>query len=368
MASSCCTSAIVRVQSKNHKVMPQKTTDDRWDCLFVGYCRIRKLYIPSDIITLIVSYHAENKGTLYLTRDLTGGDMKNEEIAQYLLQFAKSKWDFNNDMVNIYRLKSNKLNHKSMLPSNPIEIRFPQYLSTTTIPTEKYFILEIYSPRDKKKFPTMMKFTRIRIVTQETTCKQLIDQAVEKLSRRIDEAKYDGNPNDIIQKSSEFVLKVIGAEEYILYDDTKLVIDYEATRQVLNSKDISFQMIHCPNFMTIEQECNEKNVNHIAQFDDKYFTASLLTKEIWQKHDDEKSLLYCSDEHAYCESVDQLSVIKESERMDYEQQQQLTSPQARSMTTETDEKSKGSHPTDSTTQTLLIQDVQGLIYHALYIL
>ena len=273
--------------------LEQSDIDTRWDWFFVGYCRIPKLYVPSDVITLIINYHAKYKGTLYLIRDLIGTYTKNHEIAQHLLHFSKSNWNFNNDQVNIYRLQSENLNHKSMLPSNPISMRFPQYLSTMTIPKKiEHVTLTIYPPKDKAQFPTLIKFTRIKIMIEETTCKQLIDKATEKLSQRMDETKYDEDPSDVIHESSEFILKVIGAEEYILYDDT-LVNDYEAIWKILRFKDISFQMIHCPDFKAIEQECNSQYMNHIAQFNKKYFNVKLLTNETAKKHRDERTLLYC---------------------------------------------------------------------------
>ena len=86
--------------------------EERWDCLFTGYSR-SKLYIPLDIMTLFILYHGENNSLIFLTRDITGGHIKSHNIAQYLLQFNKSKWNFNNDRVNMYRITANARNHRS---------------------------------------------------------------------------------------------------------------------------------------------------------------------------------------------------------------------------------------------------------------
>ena len=47
----------------------------------------------------------------------------------------------------------------------------------------------------------------------------------------------------------DFVIKIIGCEEYILYDDSKMIVDYEAVRRaVRNSDDVQFGLVHRPDF------------------------------------------------------------------------------------------------------------------------
>ena len=246
-----------------------------------------------------------------LSQDIACDDVTDDEIVQYLLKFSKSKWDFNNPEVDIYRLQCNNIDHKLMLP-HPISMSFPEFFSTNTIPKKKLFVALVLPPKDNTQFPSMSKNWKVKVIVQETTAKQLIDKIVDKLKVSLNTSEYGGDANDIIKKSSEFILKVVGSEEYILYDDTKLIVDYEAVRKaVRNEDDVIFQLDHRPDLTLIEQECFDKNIWHIQKFDKKYFTANLLTEKIVTKHREKhQSLLYCKHSYGDGKSLDEIILAK----------------------------------------------------------
>ena len=219
----------------------------------------------------------ENKeGKLLLERDITCGDIEHDQIAQYLLQFCKSKWNFENPEVTLYRTQSSNINHQSLVSSNPILMTFPQYFSNIPYQPNEYVVLTIYQPQNRNKC------FELKVSIKGTTCKQLIDLAVKGLSKCMDETNI-GHTNNIFQMSSEFILKLIGAEEYILYDEKKQIIDYEAIRKVSNSKNVLFKLLHFPNIAQMKQECEKRNTCYIAQWYSRYFTANLLTDKILRK-------------------------------------------------------------------------------------
>ena len=153
-----------------------------------------------------------------LSQDIGCEDIRDEEITEYLLKFGKSKWDFNNDGVDIYRLQCHNIDHKLMLP-HPISMSFPEFFSTNTIPKKKSFFALVLPPKDTTQFPSTANKWNVNVLVQETTAKQLIDKVVGKLKTSLNTSEYGGDANEIIKKSSEFIIKIVGAEEYILYDD-----------------------------------------------------------------------------------------------------------------------------------------------------
>ena len=69
---------------------------------------------------------------------------------------------------------------------------------------------------------------------------------VEKLKIFLS-SNFDHKSFNVIEKLSEFIIKIVGAEEYILYDNDndndKLIVDYEAVRKtVRNEDDVIFQL------------------------------------------------------------------------------------------------------------------------------
>eukprot|EP01084_Bolivina_argentea_P273049 465034_1 len=114
--------------------------------------------------------------------DLACYDIDDDNITSYLLKFDESKWDFNNNLVEVYRLQSQLINHELMLP-NPISISFPEYFSSMTIPPKyDHFVAEIFTPKNKLLFPTNTNKWKeiIYIVIDKTTSKVLIDTIVQK--------------------------------------------------------------------------------------------------------------------------------------------------------------------------------------------
>lgn len=246
-----------------------------------------------------------------LSQDIGCETITDEEITEYLLKFGKSKWDFNNDIVDIYRLQCNNIDHKLMLP-HPISMSFPEFFSTNTIPKKKSFVALVLPPKDTTQFPSTANKWNVNVLVQETTAKQLIDKVVGKLKTSLNTQEYGGDANEIIRKSSEFIIKIVGAEEYILYDDGKLIVDYEAVRKaVRNEDDVIFQLDHRPDLTMIEQECFDKNIYYISKFDTKYFDAGLLNDKVIKRHKHkQQSLLYCKYSYGDGKSLDEIILAK----------------------------------------------------------
>ena len=79
------------------------------------------------------------------------------------------------------------------------------------------------------------------------------------------------NKKDQDYDPQEFVLKVIGNEEYILYDHKKLIIDYEAVRRaVRNEDDVTFGLVHRPDRAQIIKDAKELQEEQMESFDTKY--------------------------------------------------------------------------------------------------
>ena len=185
-----------------------------------------------------------------LTKPIARDEITDDEISSYLLKFNESKWEFNTNTVEVYRLLINDISHSLMLP-HPISMRFPQYFSAITLPPKKQFFCQVLPPKNKDIFPTKFKW-KIRIIVKETTTTELISKIVLKLQNSL--------KSQFNHSSDEFMLKVVGAEEYMLYDENKLIIDYEAVRKAVRNEDnVKFQLVYCPNLKQIERECFNKN-------------------------------------------------------------------------------------------------------------
>eukprot|EP01083_Nonionella_stella_P153989 495527_1 len=219
---------------------------------------------------------------VFLTQSLSCPEVTDGEIAAYLLKFEDAKWEFNSQSVEIYRLQCNRINHAQMLP-HPLDIRFPQYFSSSTIPPKKQFFANVLPPENKKTFPTKCRKWKIRVIVEETTATRLIGEMVTKLKNSL-------NRKDIIE--SEFMLKVVGCEEYMLYDENRLIIDYEAVRKAVRNEDnVIFQLLHCPKLKQIERECFSLNMRHISKYKTKYMDTNRLTQKLMSKH--KNKLKYC---------------------------------------------------------------------------
>eukprot|EP01083_Nonionella_stella_P198464 728622_1 len=221
---------------------------------------------------------------LYITFDGTeSDDIADDEIASHLLKFEESKWDFCSESVFIYRLQMDSIDHSLMLP-HPLSSSFPEFFSTNPIPKKEQFLASILPPKDTTQFPTTSKQWVVRVIVAQTTAKQLIDKIVDgKLRISLNTSQYEGDTESIMSLAPEFLLKVVGCEEYILYDDSKLIVDYEAVRKaVRNEDDVIFQLDHRPDLHRIEAQCFERHQSHMAQFSTKY--DAVLTDKMREKY------------------------------------------------------------------------------------
>jgi len=219
-----------------------------------------------------------------LWRDIAGEHVSEDEIVHAVLKFNQSKWDFNNDHVEMYRIQVHQIDHRWMLP-HPISMIFPEFFSTNPIPKKTSFLAAVLPPKDNTLFPTTTKSWTVKVEVEKTTAKQLIGKIVHKLKVSLVSSEYAEDPAEITRKSAEFIIKIVGSEEYILYDDTKFIIDYEAVRKaVRNEDDVCFQLDHRPDLPMIEQECFDKNIWHISRFAQKYLAAKLLHPRVLERH------------------------------------------------------------------------------------
>ncbi|ETO33862.1 hypothetical protein RFI_03233 [Reticulomyxa filosa] len=56
-----------------------------------------------------------------------------EDVVDALLNFGMHQWDFDNDMVDVYRSKASQRNHQELLPA-PEQYAFPEYFSESPLP------------------------------------------------------------------------------------------------------------------------------------------------------------------------------------------------------------------------------------------
>ena len=136
---------------------------------------------------------------------------------------------------------------------HPISIKFPQYFGQSTYPPKEQFFANVLPPKD---VVTSFTHFRVRIIIQETTTSQLISQIVQKLSNSL--------KSGFKHKATEFLLKVVGCDEYMLPETNNLIIDFEAVRKaVRNADDVIFQLVHCPNFKQIEKINKKLKLNKL---------------------------------------------------------------------------------------------------------
>ena len=142
-----------------------------------------------------------------MTKPIAGDDIEDDEIADHLLAFNESVWDFDSVPVEVYRALSSRINHAQMLP-HPISIAFPQYFSSMVIPPKTSFLANVLPPDDRSVFPTSIAKMRVRIIVEEMTTTELIAKCVSKLehSLTLDSALWQ-------HQTSEFILKVVGSQE-----------------------------------------------------------------------------------------------------------------------------------------------------------
>ncbi len=89
---------------------------------------------------------------------------------------------------------------------------------------------------------------------------------MDMVQRMVDMLLQDNN-----YSPQQFVLKVIGNEEYILYDHKKLIIDYEAVRRaVRNEDDVTFGLVHRPDLNQIINDATDLQHDYIQSFHMKY--------------------------------------------------------------------------------------------------
>ncbi len=123
--------------------------------------------------------------------------------------------------------------------------------------------------------------------------KELINIIYKKLQNSLDNKSSDFN-----YKSSEFILKVVGCEEYTLYNENQLIINYEAVRKaVRNENTVVFQLLYFRNFKQIERECFNKHMKHLSKYKTKYLDSNLITKDIIIKHNNNNTLKYCPNSY-----------------------------------------------------------------------
>eukprot|EP01083_Nonionella_stella_P121401 364727_1 len=113
-----------------------------------------------------VEIQYEDEDDIFLTQSLSCPEVTDDQIADYLLKFEDAKWEFNCQSVEMYRLQSNQINHAQMLP-HPLDIRFPQYFSSSTIPPKKQFFANVLPPENKERFPTKCQQWKILVIVEE---------------------------------------------------------------------------------------------------------------------------------------------------------------------------------------------------------
>ena len=263
-----------------------------------------------------------------LNESLDSTDMIEEnDIPTFVLKFDNHSWNFNNDYCDVYRCQANRVNHKDMLP-NPEDVVFPEFFSNHVIPKQPSFVAKILPPND---FPTVTKHWTTKIEIAKTTAKDIITKFVDKLklhstpkttpkaaatpapdrplsgkqtfylpsaasgavSMTRNSKKWDFKIDDSgaikantttfndteVPTADQFVLKVVGCEEYILYDHTKLIIDYEAVRRaVRNEDDVTFALVHRPDIDDLVEEAYRVEEEYKKEFDFKYSRYSLNIK------------------------------------------------------------------------------------------
>jgi len=185
-------------------------------------------------------------------------DIEDNLIPNYLLRFASQRWDFKNDLVDTFRAQCARIDHTKLLP-HPNDLVFPEFFSNHTIPRKDSFVATILPPSDLE-IPTA--HWKMSITVNETTASDIIKKFV---------AKINLTKKDHTYHPQHFVLKVIGNEEYILFDDNKLIIDYEAVRRaVRNEDDVLFGLVHRPDIQQIIASAQELQEEYKAKFASKY--------------------------------------------------------------------------------------------------
>ena len=166
-----------------------------------------------------------------------------EDVVDALLNMAMHEWDFNNDMVNVYRAQAACRDHHKMLPK-PEQYVFPEFFSQSPLPElpGNQFLAKIRLPQD---FSQHRRHVTIRIKMDYTTSEDAIKQGVERLDQ----------PHN--KDFDNWVLKVVGFEEYI-YGQRKIV-DYEAVRNaVRNEDDVEFALVKRPDFRELIELAKKK--------------------------------------------------------------------------------------------------------------
>ena len=123
-------------------------------------------------------------------------------------------------------------------------------------------------------------------------------------------SEYGQDPKELTTRSKEFILKVVGSEEYILYSAETLIVHYEAVRKaVRNEDDVVFQLDHRPDLGMIEQECFDRNIWYISSFRDKYWTAGILDDR-YREQQQRATLKYCRNGYGDGKSLDEIVTAK----------------------------------------------------------
>ena len=114
------------------------------------------------------------KDEYFLTRPLT--PYETEDVVQGLLNFNSHDWDFDNDLVNVYRAQSIKRDHKMMLPE-PRQYVFPEYFSESPLPelAGGKFLAKIRLP---EIFSKHRRYATIQIKVDYTKANDAIKQGI----------------------------------------------------------------------------------------------------------------------------------------------------------------------------------------------
>eukprot|EP01084_Bolivina_argentea_P164667 286256_1 len=122
--------------------------------------------------------------------------------------------------------------------AHPNDTVFPEFFSNDPIPKKECYVATILPPSD---FNIHSQSWEMSIHIASTTAGDIISKFVHKINNmHTAKRKKKG-----LFAPQEFVLKVTGNEEYILFDHAKLIMYYEAVRRaVRNEDDVSFNLIH----------------------------------------------------------------------------------------------------------------------------
>eukprot|EP00485_Elphidium_margaritaceum_P017531 CAMPEP_0202732442 /NCGR_PEP_ID=MMETSP1385-20130828/187659_1 /ASSEMBLY_ACC=CAM_ASM_000861 /TAXON_ID=933848 /ORGANISM="Elphidium margaritaceum" /LENGTH=1525 /DNA_ID=CAMNT_0049398755 /DNA_START=6 /DNA_END=4583 /DNA_ORIENTATION=+ len=242
-----------------------------------------------------------------LTRPMDDAQLDDHDICAHLLRLNESKWEFNNDAVDVYRLLSQRIDHSVMQP-HPMDVRFPQYFSTIPIPrNQRRLTAQIVAPSTQQWLHASASAAtsasasasqahhaqqcyarNVEIVLATTTSSELIESFVNDWKQSLPFTMMSAI------RASDFVLQVNGCHEYMLYDAHCLLAHYEAVREAVRYEEtLTLLLCHFPNLRQIENECRQQHLRHVQSYASKYCDAHFLSEKIVVKHEQAHTFRFC---------------------------------------------------------------------------